>query len=48
MKGPAGSIFLPVRNEERFLPAALGFLFRQTRDDWELADSRGPMKHLNC
>jgi glycosyltransferase involved in cell wall biosynthesis len=33
---PAVSILLPVRNEERFLPAALASLFRQTYPDWEL------------
>jgi len=33
---PAVSILLPVRNEERHLPAALASLFRQTFSDWEL------------
>lgn len=36
MKTPAVSILLPVRNEERFLPAALDSIFRQTFTDWEL------------
>ncbi len=36
MKKPAVSILLPVRNEERFLPAALDSIFRQTFTDWEL------------
>jgi glycosyltransferase involved in cell wall biosynthesis len=36
MNTPAVSILLPVRNEERHLPAALGSLFRQTFRDWEL------------
>ncbi|MGA7827147.1 MAG: glycosyltransferase [Geobacteraceae bacterium] len=33
---PAVSILLPVRNEQRFLPAALASLFRQTLTSWEL------------
>jgi glycosyltransferase involved in cell wall biosynthesis len=33
---PAVSILLPVRNEARFLPAALASLRRQTFSDWEL------------
>lgn len=33
---PAVSILMPVRNEERFLPAALASLVRQTMQDWEL------------
>jgi glycosyltransferase involved in cell wall biosynthesis len=36
MKKPSISILLPVRNEERFLPSALGSLFRQTLTSWEL------------
>ena len=36
MNRPAISILLPVRNEERFLPAALDSIFRQTFIDWEL------------
>ncbi|MCM2264065.1 MAG: glycosyltransferase [Desulfuromonadales bacterium] len=36
MNSPAVSILLPVRNEERHLPAALASLFRQTLIDWEL------------
>lgn len=36
MTTPAVSILLPVRNEERFLPAALHSVFRQTYCDWEL------------
>lgn len=36
MKSPAVSILLPVRNEERFLPATLASLARQTLGDWEL------------
>lgn len=36
MKSPAVSVLLPVRNEERFLPAALASLARQTLGDWEL------------
>jgi len=36
MSRPAVSILLPVRNEERYLPAALASLFRQTFTDWEL------------
>lgn len=36
MKAPKVSILLPVRNEERFLPAALASLSRQTQPDWEL------------
>jgi glycosyltransferase involved in cell wall biosynthesis len=36
MKTPAVSILLPARNEERFLPAALDSIFRQTFPDWEL------------
>ena len=33
---PRVSILMPVRNEERFLPAALASLARQTLTDWEL------------
>lgn len=33
---PAVSILLPLRNEARFLPAALASLARQTLSDWEL------------
>jgi glycosyltransferase involved in cell wall biosynthesis len=33
---PEVSILLPVRNEERFLPAALASLLRQTLESWEL------------
>jgi glycosyltransferase involved in cell wall biosynthesis len=33
---PAVSILMPVRNEERYLPAALDSLRRQTLTDWEL------------
>ncbi|PLX86043.1 MAG: glycosyl transferase [Desulfuromonas sp.] len=33
---PAVSVLLPVRNESRFLPAALASLQRQTLTDWEL------------
>jgi glycosyltransferase involved in cell wall biosynthesis len=36
MTKPTVSILLPVRNEERFLPAALASLFRQTLTSWEL------------
>lgn len=36
MEKPAVSILLPVRNEERHLPAALESLFRQTLNSWEL------------
>lgn len=36
MKEPAVSILLPVRNEERYLPAALQSIFRQTLASWEL------------
>lgn len=36
MNSPRVSILLPVRNEERLLPAALASLFRQTFSDWEL------------
>ncbi len=36
MTKPAVSILLPVRNEERYLPAALQSLFRQTLTSWEL------------
>ncbi|MHB8709875.1 MAG: glycosyltransferase family 2 protein [Desulfuromonadales bacterium] len=36
MKFPTVSVLLPVRDEERFLPAALDSLFRQTLTDWEL------------
>lgn len=36
MGGAAISILMPVRNEERFLAAALGSLLRQTLRDWEL------------
>ncbi|MDU0459880.1 MAG: glycosyltransferase [Geobacteraceae bacterium] len=33
---PAVSILMPVRNEERYLQAALDSLHRQTLEDWEL------------
>ncbi|MDD3294838.1 MAG: glycosyltransferase [Geobacteraceae bacterium] len=33
---PAVSILLPARDEERYLPAALDSIFRQTFTDWEL------------
>jgi glycosyltransferase involved in cell wall biosynthesis len=33
---PSVSILMPVRNEERFLPAALASIWRQTLKDWEL------------
>ena len=36
MADPAVSILLPVRNEERYLPAALASLRAQTVTDWEL------------
>lgn len=36
MTAPRISILLPVRNEERLLPAALASLSRQTLTDWEL------------
>jgi len=36
MNCPAVSILLPVRNEARFLPAALSSLLRQSFNDWEL------------
>jgi glycosyltransferase involved in cell wall biosynthesis len=36
MNRPTVSVLLPVRNEERFLPAALGSLYRQTWPHWEL------------
>ncbi len=36
MRCPAISILMPVRNEERFLPAALESIRRQTLKDWEL------------
>lgn len=36
MKIPDLSILLPVRNEERFLPAALDSLCRQTMTSWEM------------
>jgi len=36
MTSPAISILMPVRNEERFLPAALASLRAQTFADWEL------------
>ncbi len=36
MPEPHVSILLPVRNEERFLPAALDSMFRQTFSSWEL------------
>jgi glycosyltransferase involved in cell wall biosynthesis len=36
MRRPALSIVMPVRNEERYLPAALDSLRRQTLRDWEL------------
>lgn len=50
MKSPTVSILLPVRNEERFLPAAIASLSRQTQTDWELVavddgsrDATGPI-----
>lgn len=36
MSSPAVSVLLPVRNEARFLPAALASLKAQTLTDWEL------------
>ncbi len=36
MTSPCVSILLPVRNEERFLPAALTSIFNQTIASWEL------------
>jgi glycosyltransferase involved in cell wall biosynthesis len=36
MTCPVVSILLPVRNEEKLLPAALSSLRRQTHSDWEL------------
>lgn len=36
MSSPAVSILMPVRNEERFLPAALASLKAQSFTDWEL------------
>lgn len=36
MTGPRVSVLMPVRNEERFLRAALASLERQTFADWEL------------
>lgn len=36
MTAPRVSVLLPVRNEERYLPAALASLFRQTLHEWEL------------
>lgn len=36
MTEPAVSILLPVKNEEKYLPAALDSLFRQTISSWEL------------
>ena len=36
MNRPAISILMPVRNEERYLPAALASLQAQTCNDWEL------------
>jgi glycosyltransferase involved in cell wall biosynthesis len=36
MAPPPVSILMPVRNEERFLPAALESIRRQTLHDWEL------------
>jgi len=33
---PTVSILMPVRNEERYLQAALDSLYRQTLEDWEL------------
>lgn len=36
MMFPSISILLPVRNEEKLLPAALDSLFRQTINSWEL------------
>lgn len=36
MKAPTVSILMPVRNEARFLSAAVGSLLRQTFSDWEL------------
>ena len=36
MAPPSVSILMPVRNEERYLPAALESIRRQTLQDWEL------------
>jgi glycosyltransferase involved in cell wall biosynthesis len=36
MSLPRVSILMPVRNEERYLPAALDSIFRQTLTEWEL------------
>jgi cellulose synthase/poly-beta-1,6-N-acetylglucosamine synthase-like glycosyltransferase len=36
MTEPSVSVLLPVRNEEKFLPQALGSIFRQTMQSWEL------------
>lgn len=36
MRCPDVSILMPARNEERFLPAALESIRRQTLQDWEL------------
>lgn len=36
MSEPRVSLLMPVRNEERFLPAALASLMAQTEKDWEL------------
>lgn len=36
MKAPTVSVLMPVRNEARYLPAALGSILRQTYADWEL------------
>jgi glycosyltransferase involved in cell wall biosynthesis len=36
MTGPRVSILMPLRNEERYLPAALASLFNQTLPEWEL------------
>ncbi|MFH1026898.1 MAG: glycosyltransferase [Pseudomonadota bacterium] len=35
-RAPTVSILMPVRNEERYLQAALDSLYRQTLEDWEL------------
>jgi len=34
--GPAVSILMPVRNEERYLPQAIASIRRQTMENWEL------------
>src|SRR5512143_3392965 len=36
MKSPTVSILLPVRNEDKLLPAALESIFSQTLTSWEL------------